>query len=244
MHPVPRSYDHPLRASVREYFDGYCSSSDAGEPVEAPLGDAPLPILPILERMRRVDGWFADEEAELLIATAARSFADAPASPLVVEVGSYCGRSTTALGCTAKALRPDARIFAVDPHAGEVGAAGDGLSRTAPTLESFRASMEASGLTTLVHEIVARSTDVAWNEPIDLLFIDGLHDYASVAEDFAHFAPFVISGGYVAFHDYAPYYPGVMAFVDACVARGGYRRAGLRKSLVVLRRVRESAPLR
>lgn len=240
MHPVPRSYDDPLRAAVRERFDGYCVAGErSGTSIETPLDAAPIPMFPILERMRQIAGWFDDEEAELLAATVARAFADAPAAPVAVEVGSYCGRSTIVLGCTAKALRPDALIFAVDPHAGELGTAEGGSLRSAPTLDAFRASIDASDIKDYVREVVAKSTDVAWTRPIDVLLIDGLHDYASVAADFAHFAPFIIPGGYVAFHDYAPYFPGVMAFVDKCIAGGTYLPAGFRKSLMVLRRIRE-----
>jgi hypothetical protein len=72
-----------------------------------------------------------------------------------------------------------------------------------------------------------------------------LHDYRSVAGDFRHFEPWVADGGYVAFHDYAGSFPGVVAFVDELLAEGGYVRAGLVGSLIVLRKTApEPAPLR
>lgn len=40
--------------------------------------------------------------------------------------------------------------------------------------------------------------------PIHLLFIDGDHRYTGVRADIAGWAPKVVSGGIIAFHDYAP----------------------------------------
>lgn len=40
--------------------------------------------------------------------------------------------------------------------------------------------------------------------PIDLLFLDGDHTYAGVAQDFADYSPLVRSDGYVALHDICP----------------------------------------
>lgn len=39
--------------------------------------------------------------------------------------------------------------------------------------------------------------EVEWSQPIGLLFIDGLYDYASVAADFAHFEHWVAPGTFV-----------------------------------------------
>jgi hypothetical protein len=42
-------------------------------------------------------------------------------------------------------------------------------------------------------------------ESIDILFIDGAHDYKTVMEDFYTFAPLVGVGGYIVFDDYNDY---------------------------------------
>lgn len=48
-----------------------------------------------------------------------------------------------------------------------------------------------------------KSRDIArgWKEPVDILFIDGDHEYPSVKDDFDSFYPFVRDGGLVVFHD-------------------------------------------
>jgi glycosyltransferase involved in cell wall biosynthesis len=254
LHPVPRRYDDPLRRHVRERSAHYERASGgaapaAGEAAAAPALPEPglLATLPILERMRRIDGWLEDEEADLLIAAAARALANLPAPPAspvsrepaaVVEVGSYCGRSTVVLGSVVRTLRPDARVYAIDPHQGEVGAVDQGLERRAPTLARLQANLAAAALAETVEVIAKRSYEVAWDgRPIALLFVDGLHDYVNVARDFFHFEAAVATGGYVAFHDYAPYYPGVRALVDELLAGGRYRKVQQARSLVVVRKV-------
>ena len=202
------------------------------QPDEARL----LLTLPILARMRSVEGWLSDGEADLLVAGVARALAELPAPHAVVEVGSYCGRSTTVLGSVVKALDVDGRVYAVDPHEGEVGALDQGLVRTSPTLARFERNMRDAGLAEVVLTIKQRSHEVEWERPIAFLLVDGLHDYASVSGDFCHFEAWLVEGAYVAFHDYADYYPGVKAFVNELLATGRYvavRRVG---SMMLVRR--------
>ena len=252
MHPVPRRYDDALRHHLRARFGHYkretrepepvASEPTASEPASEPTRAAPEPLLltwPIIARMRRVEGWFEEEEADLLIAVTARALKETPAPRRLVEVGSYCGRATVVLGGVAQALDPSARIYAVDPHDGRVGALDQGLQQKRPTLERFRRNIEAASLCGMVEVIQKTSAEVEWDAPVALLLVDGLHDYANVARDFFRFADSIVEGGYAAFHDYADYYPGVQTFVNELITSGEYRKVAQAGSLVVLRR-RES----
>ena len=94
-----------------------------------------------------------------------------------------------------------------------------------------------SGLFQLMLELIKNySYNVVWQKPICLLFIDGLHDYPNVARDFWHFSKWVCTGGYVAFHDYSDYYPGVRTFVDELLFSGTYRKINLADSLMVVQK--------
>ncbi len=53
-----------------------------------------------------------------------------------------------------------------------------------------------------------------WIHPIDVLLIDGCHDYQDVLEDFAGWSPYVKEGGSVLFHDYSHSSPGVREFCE------------------------------
>ena len=91
----------------------------------------------ILATMRGVAGWLDDDEAELLIAAAALVTRGEGARTLV-EIGSYQGRSTVVLGAALRALSPQSRLYAIDPHEGTVGAADRRLNHGSPTFDSVR----------------------------------------------------------------------------------------------------------
>jgi glycosyltransferase involved in cell wall biosynthesis/predicted O-methyltransferase YrrM len=242
VHPVPRHYGDPRREQIREHFGHYRRSAPAaGSSSMAETGGrAPRLLLtaPILARMRTVPGWLEDEEADLLIAAMARILDALPGYPAIVEVGSYCGRSTVVLGSVVRDLGRRHRVCAIDPREGKAGALDRGIRTGSATLVRLRANLAAAGLTETVEVVRKRSYEVRWQGPIGLLFIDGLHDYANVARDFFHFEPWVATGGYVAFHDYADYYPGVRVFVDELLAAGGYRKVHRAGSLVVIEKLR------
>ena len=190
---------------------------------------------PILARMHQVEGWLTDEEADLLIAVADHVLRTFPPTHALVEVGSYCGRSTVVLASAVAAVAPRARVHAIDPHEGEVGGVDVGVESTPPTFERFLENLARAGVSTYVVPVRGRSYEVGWNDPIALLLIDGLHDDENCARDFRHFEPWLAPGGCVAFHDYESW-PGVTAFVDALERSDAYdwvKRAG---SMVVLRR--------
>jgi len=193
-------------------------------------------LSPILTRMRAIEGWLEDDEAEVLAAATVRALEELSAPHAIVEIGSYCGRSTVVLGSAAQAHQPDARVYAIDPHDGVVGALDQGLQSGPSTLGRFQQNVADAGLRDVVVTIQRRSFDVAWNQPVSMLFIDGLHDYANVSRDFHHFEAHVVPGGYVAFHDYAGYYPGVKTFVNELLASGGYEQVVCVRSMMLLRK--------
>jgi hypothetical protein len=155
----------------------------------------------------------------------------------LVEVGSYCGKATTVLGSVVRAVRATARVWAIDPHDGFVGALDHGLERVKPTLQTLQHNIERAQLSPFVEIVQGRAQDVPWSEPLCLLLIDGLHDYPSVLRDFTHFESFLVDGGLVAFHDYDDYFPGVPAFVDELSASGRYQTIARARSLIALRKL-------
>jgi predicted O-methyltransferase YrrM len=200
-----------------------------------------LLTLPILERMRRVEGWLFDEEADLLLAAVVRAVAEIPQPATVVEVGSYCGRSTVVLGSALQALAPTVRLHAIDPHEGEIGAPDSGVSRTEPTLAKFTHTIAEAGLTDVVELVQQRSYETDWKRPIAFLLVDGLHDYANVSRDFHHFEPWLVPGAYVAFHDYSDYWPNVKAFVNELLSGRRYERIALAASMILVRQRADDA---
>ncbi len=202
--------------------------------------DIALPVWPTLQRLNRIEGWLNKDEADLLMASTALALNGFGATALV-EVGSYCGRSTCVIATVLKALGASAKLYAVDPHEGRVGAEDLGIEIKAPTLDKLRENLQAAGVTDHVVIVKSCSFEVVWNQPVSLLFIDGLHDYGNIARDFRHFEPWLKIGGYAVFHDYTGNYPGVITFIDELMSAGCYDKVDRAGGLLVLRREREEA---
>ncbi|MGZ4767072.1 MAG: class I SAM-dependent methyltransferase [Ilumatobacteraceae bacterium] len=132
----------------------------------------------------------------------------------MVEVGSYCGRSTIWLGAAARAV--GTVLFAVDHHRGsEENQAGwehhdpsvvDLRTGKMDTLPYFRATIHDAGLEDVVIAIVGQSPTVAryWTTPLSLVFIDGGHGEEPARLDFEGWSKHVAVGGTLAIHDVFP----------------------------------------
>ncbi len=137
------------------------------------------------ELIADIPGWLTDEEGEALYDLAKRC----TGKGVIVEIGSWKGKSTTCLGLGSRAGK-NVRIFAVDPHADY-------------RFGEFKENIDRAGIADLVTPIQSLSQEAApdFDEPIELLFIDGSHEYEDVREDFEKWVPKVVEGGFVAVHD-------------------------------------------
>lgn len=232
MHPVDRKYEHTLRRFSREQSNHYQINSQTSNNNPNNM----LTTFSLIDKIRNIQGWLQDKEADLLMATTFKACNELHEPHSIVEIGSYQGKSTVLLGSIVKEYFSKAKVYAIDPHEGNVGAADQGIQRSLPTLEMFNRNIHDAGISRNIELIKDYSFNVQWDRPIVLLFIDGLHDYVNVAKDFWHFAEHVASGGYIAFHDYADYYPGVIAFVDELVATGNYAWIAQAESMVVIKK--------
>jgi predicted O-methyltransferase YrrM len=154
----------------------------------------------------------ADEGDALWDAAVAASHA-VPGAPML-EVGSYCGRSTIWLGDAAE--HSGVVLFAVDHHRGsEENQAGwehhdvevvDARVGKMDTLPFFRAAIHDAALEECVFAVVGKSPAVAatWTTPLSFLFIDGGHGEEPARLDYEGWAPHVAVGGTLAIHDVFP----------------------------------------
>jgi hypothetical protein len=238
VHPVPRSYRDPLRCRLRAHFGSYLPvpASPAAGPFAAPAA-RPLPLLlPLLRRMEAIEGWLSAAEADLLAAALMRATAGRPGPHCIVEVGSYCGRATVFLGELSAALSPGSTVHAVDPHDRRLGVWGAAPCGVPDPGARLRSHLDAAGLAGAVVHHARYAGEVSVPGPIDLLVVDHLHDYASVAADFSQFQGELAPGGLVAFHDYGDSFPGVVAFVDQLLSTGAYTPVQRVETLVLARK--------
>lgn len=185
----------------------------------------------VFDQMKKVDGWFAENEGELLMASCIEAL-KGTFSKNIVEIGSFKGRSTIVLGSVAKDT--GATVWAIDPHEG-VLTGPQGLHTVPPTFEVFLKNITDAGLKEVVTPIKEKASDVKWEKPIAFLFIDGLHDYQSVLSDFQNFHTRVEKGGLLAFHDYSDQYPGVKRVINQAIASGVFEKKAQSGSLAILK---------
>lgn len=142
-----------------------------------------------------VEGSLAYTEAELLYKLAHNCIGKG----VIVEVGSFQGKSTIFLG-KGSISASQTKVYAIDPHIGEMH---KGVYDYQPTWEKFYSNINKYEVENIVFPIRKTSEEAGkyFDEPIELIFIDGLHDYESVKRDFEIWFPKVIPGGIMAFHD-------------------------------------------
>jgi predicted O-methyltransferase YrrM len=158
-------------------------------------------------------GFMPESEGDALHAAALAAAAAVPGAPLL-EVGSYCGRSTIWLGDAAR--RSGTVLFAVDHHRGsEENQQGwehhdpdvvDASVGRMDTLPFFRRAIHDAGLERHVVGVIGYSPVVArhWSTPLAFLFVDGGHGAEPAREDYAGWTPHVAPGGTLAIHDVFP----------------------------------------
>ncbi|MFJ9036093.1 class I SAM-dependent methyltransferase [Streptomyces sp. NPDC102406] len=132
----------------------------------------------------------------------------------LLEVGTYCGRSTILLADAARAAGVPA--LTVDHHRGsEEQQPGwefhdpetvDPVVGLMDTLPTFRRTLHAAGLEEHVIALVGRSPQVAraWGGELGLVFVDGGHTDEHANADYEGWAPHVADGGLLAIHDVFP----------------------------------------
>ena len=239
IHPVERRYDSPLRKNIREHFNNYSATENKYINKENSSEEIFF-TSSLLKRVNKIEGWLSDRESDLLISITRKACGDSPSPHNIVEIGSYHGKSTVIFGNIVKMYFPNAKVYAIDTHDGKLGAADQGLKSFPPSLDSFKNNIKTEKLCEVVEIINNNSYHVEWHRTVTLLFIDGLHDYLNVSRDFNHFSDWVIAGGYIAFHDYAPYYPGVKRLVDELLMGGKYLKTHQVDSLVVLQKLKSA----
>ena len=236
MHPVIRNFDDPVRKLVRERFHQY-QNGNVKQPDKNVSSIDISQVSAITDKISKIEGWLSKGEAELLI-TATETVCKSLKPPhTLVEVGSYHGKSTMVIGTVINEYFPGARIVSVDPHDGKLGAADKGLKTFPPSLEMFKKNIEHAGIADVVEIVQDSCQNIEWHLPVSFLLIDGLHDYMNVSRDFRRFSDWIRVGGYVAFHDYADYYPGVKVFVNELLGTAVYKKMALIDSLIILIKV-------
>ena len=215
-------------------------STDA-VPSTAPIDDD------VLAAAEAATGFLPANEARALHAAATVA---APLGP-VVEIGSYCGKSTIYLAEAAR--RAGQVVVTLDHHRGsEEQQPGwewhdptlvDPATGRMDTLPHLRRNLEVAGVEESVVVVVTRSEVLGrlWATAAGMVFIDGSHTDEAAQRDYETWAPHVVEGGLLVIHDVfpdptdggqAPY-----RIYRRALDSGAFAEVGVTDSLRVLRRV-------
>jgi MMP 1-O-methyltransferase len=191
-------------------------------------------------------GFMPSAEGEALRETAAAYASLGP----VLEIGSYCGKSTIYLADGARAANQ--KTITVDHHRGSEEhqpgweyhdpAMVDQHTGRIDTLPRLRDALARAGLEDDVIVIVARSAELAsiWRTELGMLFIDGGHTDEAAQADYDGWARHVARDGALAIHDVfpdpadggqAPY-----RIYQKALASGDFEQVRQQGSLRILRR--------
>jgi hypothetical protein len=189
----------------------------------------------------------------------------APSDNLIVEVGSFLGRSAAymAMGSLFSGKK---NVCAIDmfPMKADWYLGRDGyyhikgsdyyLEERAfkeretffykdnfydNTLSIFKDIIKKVGLEQYIEPFKGTSSEYTqWQKiPLRMVFIDGDHTYEGVKKDVLALNDMIVENGYLCFHDYSATFPGVMRAVDELVKNSGeYSDIFLVKTLLVARK--------
>lgn len=142
-----------------------------------------------------IEGWLGPDEMEVLY----RQAQAIQIGNVIVEIGSYCGKSTVVLGWGSRRGQ-GVKVYAIDPHEGSAEHAKY-MKGSMGSYPYFQANIKRADLEAYVMPLVMTSRDAVAHvpEPVGLLFIDGDHDEPHV--DLELWYDRVILGGKILFHD-------------------------------------------
>jgi predicted O-methyltransferase YrrM len=188
----------------------------------------------VLAALADVNGWLTDGQARRLHDNAR---ALAPGSR-IVEIGSYQGRSTIVL---ARAAGENAAVIAIDSH--------DGNNRGPQQVrgeyeeghadyEIFHENLRRAGVQDRVQHVRARSQDALAlvHGTVDLLYIDGAHQYRAARDDIRHWGARVRDDGTMLIHDGFSSIGVTLALLHVMALSDGWHYVGRSRSMVEYRR--------
>ena len=197
-------------------------------------------------------GFMPPDEGDALYAAACSACKILPQLP-IVEVGTYCGRSTVWLGAAAR--KYNTIVFSVDHHFGsEENQKGwewfdesliDPATNRLNTLPSLLATLHKANIGDVVVPVVGESKVVSaqWSEKLAMCFIDGGHGDEPARNDYLGWSPKIALHGFLAIHDVftdpkdggqAPYKYIYCAAIDS----GEFIEVDMTGSLRILQRIK------
>lgn len=179
----------------------------------------------ILNNIFTIHGFIQKPEGQLLYRLAKTS----SKKGVIVELGSWKGRSTVFLGLGAQKRN---KVYAVDTFKGDKSTGFEN------TLSQFKKNIKLFKLANV--RVIKKSTLRAfrsWSKPISLLFIDASHTYEDTLKDFLSWETFVLEDGLIAFHDTLLSNPPRKVFEQHILSSNKFKIVDFSESTIVIKKV-------
>lgn len=167
-----------------------------------------------------IPGWMQEQELRSLY----RFAKTVPSEGRILEMGSYRGRSTNAIGHAIQGK--NIRLFCLDAwhHMNTLGIFEHDASLAGQTMKDedvlaeFISRTHWMGDTRMILQgSTAIFSDFLPGKYFDMVFVDASHEYQDVKCDVQIALRTLKPGGLLCGHDYQPHIPGVVKAVDECV---------------------------
>ncbi len=171
----------------------------------------PLLAVVYVKKIPEIEGWFSNE-AELFY----RSLVKPIKNGTIVEIGSWKGRSISYIGKVC--MVNNTRLYCIDWWNGSSDEFND---RYKQMLEkenvelTFRYNLLSLGINAVHLKTTSlEASQYFKDEKIDLVFLDGSHDYSAVKADAEVWFKKLINGGILAGHDFSEKHHGVIRAIE------------------------------
>lgn len=170
--------------------------------------------------LEQLEGYLWPREGGLLL----RLASTVPAGQVIVELGSFKGKSACYLARGSKA-GASVPVYCVDVWEASDQEFARHFERAAmfadeTIRETWERQIASARVKSIVHPIKGHTGDTAvgWTRPVGLLFVDADHAYEACRRDTLAWVPHLAPGAWIAWHDYGnTRFPGVARFVDEFV---------------------------
>lgn len=167
----------------------------------------------LFDLAERTKGFMPPAEGRALYDEARRHARHGPGGTWL-EIGAWCGKSALYLGAAAE--ESDSVLYSLDHHHGSeenqegwehfdptLVDAHDGRLNTLPT---WQRTIADAGLESSVVGLIGPSRVIArhFEQPLDLVFIDGGHGHDAAWRDFEDWSVKIVDGGLLLIHDVFP----------------------------------------
>jgi predicted O-methyltransferase YrrM len=183
-----------------------------------------------LATVAALDGMVSDDEARCLF-DLARTARDG----VIVEIGSYHGKSTVALALGSQ-MGADLPVYAIDPMMPWSGLRGRAFGPDDKAV--LCRNLLLAGVTRQVWVVQLASLEAVagWRKPIALLFLDGDHSYKAVRGDVEAWSAHLQPDGHLVLDDATDRDAGVARYLGELVASGQYVQVRTVGKMAVLAR--------